>query len=449
MFKNQFLIAIRQLRKQKTASIINILGLSLGLTAFVLILEYVAFEWSYNSMFTNADRIYRVLVTGEEESSYFLPPGYGPVFTEQFSGVEHYLRVVPNLGDGVVSLIDAKQKKVFRESNTAYVDNSFTQFFEQKLLGGDTDLSAPQQMLISQSIAQKYFGEEDPVGRELRLDNQFKPLNYTIVGVFEDMPPNSDLRFDFLLSLQTLGTNENRNGNYWADPAGIDNGFANIFIELASDKDPGLLAEQATTWLAERIPEENLAVDLQPLSEIHLGGQLNDPFPTYSSQLFVFFLFLVAILILIIAWVNYINLSTAQALERAKAVGIRKVVGATRIQLIQLYLMETLLLSSIGIGIAFVLVALLQPAYNTLVNLPLHLSLFLNSSFAPLGAIVVILGALLSGSYVALVLTGFNPVQILTGKFNSSRKGLWVRKALVVSQFAVTISFYFGDLDFI
>ncbi len=413
--------------------------------AFMLILEYVAFEWSYNRDFSKADRIYRVLVT-DEETSFNLPPGYGPVMEQQFPGIKTSLRILSNMGDGVFNVETEEKELVFRENNTAYVDPTFIQYFDLNITAGDADLSIPQGALISSSTARKYFGDLNAVGQQITANNQFAPLPYTVTGVYEDIPANSDINYDLLLSVQTLTTSANRDGNDWADPDGLENGFSYIFLELEDPAKVDEVTGQIKDWLTELYPYQTMRIDLQPLEDLHLGDGLNDPLPTYGSRLFVLFLFLVAILIMVIAWVNYINLSTAQALERAKSVGIRKVVGATRLQLIGQYLTETFLLTLISISVAVIMVTLLQSRFNTIVNLPLNFSVFLESYYVWIGTMIVLVGALLSGSYVAFVLTGFKPVQTLAGQFSNSPRGLILRKSLVVLQFAISIAFIAGTV---
>lgn len=443
MLKTQLLIAIRQFWKHRTASVINVLGLSLGLTAFILILEYVSFEWSFNQQYENADGVFRLLSSNEDVGAY-LPPGVGPVLEADFPSVAAASRVIPFVGHGVFSVQGPNGEQIFREDETAFVDSEFLDFFDHKMVMGSGNLDAPLTMALNQTMAQKYFGDQDPVGKQIQVDNQFGSLQYSITGVFEDQPANADVAYPFLFSVQTLAVAENRNGNNWADPSSLENSFVNIFLSLEDPSERSNLESDLNQWASKTFPEGDINFVMQPISEIHLGSELGDPLPTFGNRLFVLFLLLLAVLILAIAWVNYINLSTAQAIERAKEVGIRKVIGATRFQLIRQYFLETFILTIFGLGLALLLVNFAQPAFNRMLELPLGLSLFLKSQFSGLGLAILLAGALISGGYVAFVLTGLAPIQIVEGDFGNSRKGLLTRKALVVMQFTITIAFAVG-----
>ncbi|MEO1513499.1 MAG: ABC transporter permease [Bacteroidota bacterium] len=426
--------------KNKVASLVNILGLSLGLLAFVLILEYVAFEWSYNGMYSQSDRVFR-LVSQTEEADVLFPPGYAAIFKEQFPEIEEVVRILDGTGNGVFRLEDAQNPKSFREINTAFADAAFLQFFDRPITAGDPDLSQPQTMAISSSTAKKYFGEDSPIGRQLKVSNNFGDLLYQVVAVYEDMPINSDIRFDILLSLQTLYIEANRNGNGWADPNGIQNRFSKMYLTLGDADQQNALENKMTKWAAEILPEAPPSLHLQALADLHLGDGTREELPTSGSRSFVHFLLVVAILILAIAWINYINLSTAQSIDKAREIGVRKVVGASRMQLVRQHLLETFVLTLLSVAIVASILPLVQGYFNDLVALPLSFGVFQGSSYLWMALAIVPLGALLAGSYVAFVLTGFSPMQMLRGRYRSSKGGLWMRKGLVVSQFVVSIAF--------
>ena len=443
MFKIHLLLAIRHFWKHKTISLINLLGLSLGICAFVLILQYVAFEWSFNSAFDKADQIFRVVETSEEDG-FFLPPGYAPAVAGHFPGVDAYTRILPNVGNGVIH--PENSEGYFRVDQTAFVDSSFLSFFDRPLLEGVKGFTGPNQLLLAASKAQTFFGNTSAIGKTLQLDNQFGSIPYSVVGVYEDFPSNSDYFYDILFSIQTLASPENRNGNDWADPNGTDAGFGFIFVELQDAQQAPQIAESITQWVRENAEDEKLNIGLQALSGIHLGKNLRDPFPQYGNRTLVVFLLFIALLILGIAFVNYVNLSTAQGMERAKEVGIRKVSGAKRAQLAYQYLLETFLLTFFAAFIAFALIPVIQPAFNSLVGQPLSLGVLTNSGYLGLGAIVLTLGTFLAGYYVAVVLTGLAPIQSLKGTFKASAKGNWLQKTLVVAQFAISIALIAGTL---
>lgn len=394
-------------------------------------------------MFEKDEQVFRVVETSIEDG-FFLPPGYAPLLRDQFPGVRQYTRILPFVGNGVIH--PAASDKYFREEQTAYVDSSFLSFFDRPLVDGIAGFTAPQQALLSTSQAQKYFGEQTAVGKTLKLDNQFGTTDYAVVGVFEDFPPNSDYSYTTLLSIQTLVSPENRNGNDWADPNGTDAGFGFIFVELQDAAQAPQVAESITEWVQQASEDEKLDIQLQALSEIHLGSSLSDPLPQYGNRTLVVFLLFIALLILGIAFVNYVNLSTAQGMERAKEVGIRKVSGARRDQLTYQYLLETLILTLIAAFVAFAFIPIIQPGFNYLVGQPLNVGILTKGSYIWLGGLILMVATLFAGYYVAIVLTGMAPIQSLKGTHQGSLKGTWLQKTLVITQFAISIALIAGTL---
>ncbi|MEM6346937.1 MAG: FtsX-like permease family protein [Bacteroidota bacterium] len=439
----QLLLSLRQLLKYKGTSLIKLSGLVLGMSAFVLMWEYVAFERGFNQMFPKVEQSYR-LFSQDNSDGYLIATGHGAALAEQFPQIESYTTIVQGIGNGVFSTKD--KKVVVRQQNTAFVDHAFLDLFDLQLSYGLLDLSRPKTMAISEKVAFKYFGEQDAVGQQLQIDNQFGQTFYEVVAVYKEMPENTDFRYDVLFANATLQIPELRANNDWADPRQFTYDNAFIFFELAEGVDIPQLEAQFNAWTATSLAEAKKDLKLQALSDVHLGRSLNDNYPTLGDRSWVLFLTIAAFLLLAIAWVNYINLSTAQASERAREVGIHKVLGAERRQLITQYLAETAILTSLSILLALVLVPLLQPLFNSLLDLPLGLSVFEGTIYPYLGLLVAILGAVLSGGYVALVLTSFKPVKILQGRFKMSRRSLWLRKGLVIGQFTIAIAFIASTL---
>ncbi|MFK7922061.1 MAG: ABC transporter permease, partial [Bacteroidia bacterium] len=306
---------------------------------------------------------------------------------------------------------------------------------------GLLDLTRPKTMALSVNTAKKYFGDEEAVGQQLQIDNQFGRAFYEVVAVYEEMPENSDFRYDVLFSHATLAVPEFRANNDWADPRQFGYNNAYLFFELDEATQVASLEKEFDAWVAKGQPDAKKELKLQALTNVHLGRSLSEIYPTLGDRSWVLFLTIAAFLLLAIAWINYINLSTAQASERAREVGIHKVLGAERRQLVLQYLAETSILTALATIFALILVPLFQPLFNRLVDLPLSLSVFGGTIYPLIALLVVILGALLSGGYVALVLTSFRPVQILQGRFKMSRRSLWLRKGLVVGQFTIAIAF--------
>jgi putative ABC transport system permease protein len=271
------------------------------------------------------------------------------------------------------------------------------------------------------------------------VSNQFGNTPYTVAAVFRQ-PEQSDIKADFLLSLQTLENPANRDGNDWADPNTTGSAFTNIYVQLAGGTNAKGLAGGITRFVRSINPgSKDDEVYLQPFSELHLAPSLNYPFQTFGSLTFFLVFAAIAVLILLIAWVNYINLSLAQSLNRSKEIGVRKVLGASRRQLMLQYMTETFLLTLASTGIAILLVDGLQSTFNEYTARPLSLQVLANGWFLFFGGLAVLLGSLLAGCYTGIVLTRVRPVTALYGTLITRGKSLSLRKALVVFQFSISI----------
>ena len=448
MIKNYFKTAFRSLWRNKAFSLINIAGLALGLAVFLLIFEYVAFEWGANRFNKNYNHLYRVSSVGKSgRQELFLPPGFGPLLEDKFTGIEKYVRIGGNLGGGAVSVSVDGNIKTFREDEISYADGSLFNIFSFPLLSGTPNLYEPKTMALSASKAMQYFGTTNVTGKILTIDNQFGKTDYTIVNVFKDIPGQSDIKGDIFLSLKTLENSSNRNENDWADPNGFESGYANIYVQLKDGVNASAVASSITSYLHSIRPEsKDEEVFFQPFSELHLAPSFNYPYQTFGSLLLVVVFTIVAVLILLIAWVNYINLSTAQALTRAKDVGVRKVLGATRSQLVMQYLTETLLLTICAVWVGFLLVQLLQRLYNSFTGRHLSLSVLNQGWFWLAGIALILIGSVLAGTYVAFVLSSFQPVKTIRGKIQKMNGGLSLRKSLVVFQFTISIVFIIATI---
>lgn len=448
MLKNYFKIAWRNLWRNRIFSLINLIGLALGIAAFVFILEYISYEYSYNRMHRQSPQIYKVLLEAEINGSLtnydYTPPGLAPLIKEKFSEIKNYCRITTGLGGGTITHINPNNKSEinsYRESKMAYVDASFFQLFDFPLIKGNpSDLSKPNQVAISSTYSQKFFGRQEALGKTITLFNQFGETQYTIAAVFEDFPKNSDLQLEILLSIQTLANPANLNGNDWANLNSFDSGFLATYFLVNEKTDYQALEQKINRLKKELKPESRETILLQPFGSIHLGQSLNDRYLSAGSLAFVYLIGIVGILILSIAWLNYINLSTALSLKRAKEVGIRKVIGARRGQLIAQFMGESCLLNLIGLLLAFVLMEIFQKTYNGIVDKPLALHVLIQDGFWLWGAAFLLIGTLTSGAYTAFTLSAFQPVKILKGVFTRSGKGLMLRKVLVVFQFSVSIA---------
>ncbi|WP_153797000.1 ABC transporter permease [Foetidibacter luteolus] len=445
MWKNYFITAFRNLWRNRVFTTINTAGLALGIAVFLLIAQYVAFEWGVNRFHKNYHSLYRAsTINRQGTQETLLPPGFAPLVQQKFTGIENYVRLAGSLGGGVITTAGNKS---FREEQVAYVDGNFFNVFSFELLSGSPLLTEPKTMAISESQARKYFGSADVTGKILTVNNQFGKTDYKVVNVFKDIPEQSDIRGDIFLSLNTLETAANRNENDWADPNGLESGFCNIFLQFKKDADVQAITANISRYLHTLQPQyKDQSFYCQPFSQLHLAPTFNYPYQTFGSLALVVAFSAVALLILLIAWVNYINLSTAQALNRARETGVRKVLGASRGQLMLQYLTETFLLTASACLAAVLLVQLLQPLYNSFTGKQLSLSTLNQGWFWVAGIALLITGSLLSGGYVAFVLSGFQPVKTIRGKIENTARGFSLRKGLVVFQFSVSILFIIATI---
>jgi len=448
MLQSYLKIALRSLRKNRLFSIINVAGLGLGIAAFILIFEYVAFERGVNMFHKNLPTLYRMLESRPTGDVYVqMAPAIAPLVKKEFNEVKAFCRVAEGSANGIITIENPGKKssvQTFREDALAYADASFFTLFTFSMLSGNpqTALSETNTIALSALRAKKYFGSEKVIGRTLTVNNQFGKTLYTVSAVYEDMPENSDLEFDAILSLQTLANPANLNGNGWARLDGFDGSYVTNFFQLTDHSDYSALEKKINTLKQKLDSQDKSKFVLQPMANIHLGSSMDDTYQTSGSLSFVYLLSGIAILILVIAWFNYINLSTAASLKRAKEVGVRKVVGAGRFQLINQFLGESFLLNIIGFAVALLLVYSVQKNFNDFTQKNFSLEGLLADPSWIAAAALLILGALLSGSYVAFSVTSLQPVQILKGasglKLNAGKDN-WLRKILVVLQFSVSV----------
>jgi putative ABC transport system permease protein len=344
-------------------------------------------------------------------------------------------------------IISTKDNVSFRERKIQVATPSFLKMFDWELVLGDTSaLTKPYTAVITESTAKKYFGEDDPIGQEIIFWNDH---TCEVRGVIRDIPDNSHIKFTVLVSAETLhqlSDNQSHNAWGWYD--------FNTYILLEEGTDPLVFQEKFAEWLAEERKEEWEEYNgyqefiLQPIEDIHLHSDLlqeSEPDENGDADA-VLMLSIIALFVLIIAWVNYINLSSSRALERAREVGIRKVVGAHRQQLIRQFLSEALLMNFIAAGISILIVALILPSFNQITGRNLTMTLFREPFFwAGLGALFL-MGALLSGLYPAFIISSFKPVEVVKGKFSEAGHGYLLRKILVVFQFFASVAFIAGTI---
>ncbi len=428
-------IALRSLIKRKGFAVIHILGLAVGLAAGLLILQYVAHERSYDDFHADADRIHRIrmdVFRGEERlfkvaTTY---PAVGPTIEETFPEVDAFTRLYLHYGGGVIRIGD----RSFKEDLIFSADSTFFGFFSFSLRRGDRArvLSRPDAAVISTAAARKYFGEEDPIGRTFTFANG---RHYEITGVAES-PERSHLKFNFILAFDedVFGDGMTRGAWSWYDYY--------TYVKLAPGAGAGVLEAGLPAMIAAHKGRDAAAreiLTLQPLTDIHLHSDLLQEAGVNGSANSIYFLTVIAFVILGIAWVNYMNLSTARATERAREIGVRKALGARRQDLVRQFLVESMLVNLAAGALAVLLVWIAMPSFGAALGREFGLDFVRDGRFW--GSLVVLFaaGALLSGFYPSLVLSSFKPSAVLRGSFSRSRRGLRLRQGLVVAQFAASV----------
>jgi len=432
MLKNYFKTAFRNLWKNKTSSLINIFGLTIGLSCCLLIGLYIQHELSYDNFERNGDRIARVIMEykfdggTEMKKGNFTSVRVAPVFKKTFPEITDAVRM--SLGSPTVKYKD----KLISEKRFMFADPSFFNIFSFKLLSGDPSkaLAAPKQVVVTESTAKRYFGNENPIGKTLQAGSDTSL--YQVTGVIQDCPSNSQVKFDFLASFSSLDL-IGYEKTYW------DANYTTYFL-LKDEASIARLQAKITPFMKTEMQGQGATVDflLEPFKSIHLHSEF-DGFEPNNSITYVYILEAVTLMILAIACFTYINLNTARSIERAREVGVRKVIGADNKQLFWQFIGESMLICAIAALLSIIAAMLLLPAFNNLAEKQLQISSLLSWQFAGFAVSLVLVISLLAGSYPALILSNFQPVKVLKGSFKNTGSGQWVRKSLTVFQFAISV----------
>jgi len=450
MLKNYLKIALRNLLRNKTFSFINIFGLAIGLAACLIIVQYVSFELSYDDFHPDVENTYRLRLdrtrNGKLDKSSGTAPGMGVVLKENLPEVKNFLRL-KNM-DYMTNTLQYEDN-TFNQENLFFADSSFFSFFNFPVVKeiGKHQFQEPNTAYLTQTIASKLFGKEDPVGKVFSLSNEYGKSSYKILGVIKDLPKNTHLKIDVLLSYASLIN---------IDPSAKEtlgwNSF-HTYIKLQPGVSPKTLEAKANSLarklLASDLKEYNYKISylLQPVKDIHLYEErLRQDYEVKGSRKTIYALVIVAFFIITIAYFNYINLSTARAMERAKEVGIRKVVGSGKCQLIFQFLTESFLLNLIALILAVIIVKLSLPYFNQLTNKDFSFYFLFQSDIWLVFSLVLLTGALAAGIYPAFVLSSYKPIVVLKGKVTGSAKGALLRKSLVVAQFAASVILIAGTM---
>ena len=434
MIKNYLVIALRNLLKNKTFTIINVLGLAIGIASTLLISQYVHFERSYESMHANAEDIFRITLNLYNDGEFIendceTYQTLGPDLTEKMPEVLSYARFM-NWDAAEIKVKD----KAYYETKIYMADSSVFELFSYDILFGNpiSSFNEPFKIVISESVANKYFGKSEVVGETMSIQHTDDPLE--IVGVIADLPQNTHLKFDMLISHATIPKYYKW---YLKYPWGGNNEYTYLKMEKGADVAEFNKKLEVYSNNIEALEDE--IVTSEEIKDIHLYSNKTFEPEVNGSVQSVNFMALVAILIMIIAWVNYANLSTARATERAKEVGIRKSVGSSKSQLVIQFLFEALVINVVAALVAYTMMQLAQPFFQSITGQQLISDATITQQLWMTLLTIVVLGTTLAGIYPAFVLSSFSPALVLKGKFKNSPFGLTLRKGLIIFQFSATV----------
>ena len=458
MLQNFLKIAFRNISKRRGYALMNIAGLAIGITCCLLIFEYVAYERHYDDFHEKASRIFRVQDEEYQQGRMVVAcasamPGVAPAMKREFPEVEDAFRLAK------VSLLlgnDTRNIK-FWEPTVYYADASILNILHLPLQDGDakTALTGPGKVILSAEEAKKYFGNENPIGKVLTVRNASHPRPLEVTGVFQDYPDNSHLKLNVIVSYPTYSQVI---GSYGKPNDVLETSFGwtdfYTYVLLRKGIDEKQLAAKLPAFIDKHynnLPEnkdqgDRYSLSLMPLKDIHLYSHFTEEAEANGDGQSVTFLFLIAFFIIVIAWINYINLATARSLERAREVGVRKVLGALRGELIRQFMLESLLLNLLALMIAIMITLAVNPLFARLTDRPLPSFFNLPAAYQEYFIALLVFGTFLSGIYPALVLSRYQPVVVLKGVFKNAAGGQWLRKGLIVGQFAASIILIAGTM---
>ena len=458
MLKSFLQIALRNFTKRKGYSILNLLGLTIGITCCLLIFKYVAYERSYDNYNKNAARIFRVQEFDYQNghlSSIWAPtsPAVGPTLKREFPEIEKFCRLIQQ----GFQLDNPLNNTRFHEEKCYMADNAALEIHQMPLIKGNTAtaLDGVFKVVLSEKTAEKYFGHDNPIGKTLIYENNGGRQPLEVTGVFANLPANSHLVIDLLVSYPTWRhyIGDDPPAKDYTETAWSWNDYY-TYIELKPGADWKALQAKLPDFINRHynsLPEHKSTNDyntlqLFPLTDIHLYSHYGEEAEANGDGNSVTFLFMIAFFIAAIAWINYINLATARSLERAREVGVRKVLGALRTDLIRQFLVESLLLNGFALILAIGIAWTLSPLFDKLTGRNIQTPALLPLTYWQYFAALFITGTLLSGLYPAFVLSRYNPVTVLKGLFKNSTGGQFLRKGLIVGQFTASILLIAGTL---
>jgi len=443
MIRNYIKIAFRNIWKGKTYAAINILGLAIGFTCILLILSFIYGELSYDKFHSKRELVYRVVnnYTDDDsgdliEAAYTYAPLSG-LISDNIIGVQKVLRIHEKQG-----LLWVNGKEKFIEKNFLYADSTFFQLFDFQILRGDRDhaLDAPFSAVISQRLATKHFGTDNPIGQTINNQDDNGINQLTVTGVMADMPFNSHLEADIICSMVTLQKTQPWNF-YWYYPPMY------TYVQFSGPPEISKTEKQITEFVQSKVPEGFGTVDykIQRLDQIYIHSQREGEFRATGNYTIVVMFIIIAVFILILAAINFMNLATARSIKKAKEVGIRKVMGAYRGQLLMQFLSESILTTFLAFSISIGLLFLSVGIFENVIDKELYFDFMLSWQSGLIVCAALVLIGSLAGVYPSLFLSAFNPVVVL--KQNNPRQGpAFIRKLLVVFQFAISCLLILGTV---
>ena len=447
MIRNYLKIAFRNMAKHRVISFINLFGLTIGITCCLLILTYILHEVSYDRYNSKADRIYRVTRSFNNKEGIVslhlgaVAPPFGPLLQNEFPDIQKVTRLLP-IGHASMRY----EEKIFDENDVYFADNNLFNVFDVPLLKGNpqTALSDPFSIILTETIAKKYFGDDDPINKVIRMDNHY---NLKVTGIFKSFPDAAHLHPQVMLSFNTLKDSaiygEQNLLTNWGNNAFFTYLLfpANYPVKNIEARFPAFLDKymREPGSSADYKPSRGTKLYLQKLTDIHLTSHLDEEMEENGDIHRVYIFSAIALFILIIACINYMNLSTARSALRAREIGIRKVAGAQRKEIIIQFLSESVLITAMATVLALGLTGLVMPWLSTIIGQDLHFSDILKAGFLlPLALTPFVIGAL-SGLYPALFMSAFQPAKVLKGLFKAGHSSISFRKVLVIAQFAISI----------
>ncbi len=437
MLRNYIKVIIRNVVKQKAYTFINIAGFAVGLATCILILLYLIHELSYDNFHSNADRIYRIGVEGNlsgENVKYPLSNlGTGPAMLKDYEEVESFTRLY-----GLPRIPVKYGENSFFEERLAYVDPRFFEVFSFSLIQGNPKkaLEAPYSIILTRDMAEKYFGDDNPLGKQLKLNNRY---DYNVTGVIENFPENSHLKVDFLCSIETFYVINDRDVEEWTN-------FNNYtYLLLRENVSAGAFVSKFPAFIENYLPNlkkllgGELNYFIQPVTDIHLHSNLGYELPGNSDIAYVYIFSAIALFILLIACINFMNLATARSAGRAKEVGLRKVMGAEKQMLVKQFLAESMLTCVVSLIVAVGLIRLALPFFNSISGMKLKIPFGEIPWLIPAFIGFTLVTGLLAGSYPAFFLSAFEPVTVMRGTLKSGAASNKFRSVLVIVQFVISI----------